>query len=299
MDGMDLLLIDGPNLAHRAHHATGDLRRSDGASSGAVFGFSSMLARVLDDHRPRHFVVAWEGVGSTAWRKERHAGYKAHRGAQPLGLSEQMADLDRLVGMFGGVSLGLGGAEADDVIATLVRQGVERAWQVGIVSTDKDMFSLLAPGVLLLRPARGGGMEFWKRPRFEQTYEIDPEQWRIRTALAGDSSDGIPGVKGIGEKTALRLIREYGSLDAVYEHISDIRPERCGRLLSEGRDSAYMSYEVARMLDDLPLDLDEMIHHAPRPDADAVIRYCELWELASLERRLDAVARLRIASSES
>lgn len=296
---MDLLLIDGPNLAHRAHHATGDLRRSDGAASGAVFGFSSMLARVLEDHSPSHFVVAWEGVGSTGWRKARHPGYKAHRGAQPLGLSEQMADLDRLVGMFGGISLGLGGAEADDVIATLVRQGVERAWQVGVVSTDKDMFSLLAPGVLLLRPARGGGMEFWKRPRFEQTYEITPEQWRVRTALAGDSSDGIPGVKGIGETIALRLIREYGSLDAIYEHMSEIRPERCGRLLDEGRDNAYMSYAVAGMLDELPLDIDEMIAHAPQADPAAVSSYAELWELSSLERRLATVARLRCDKSAS
>jgi DNA polymerase-1 len=296
---MDLLLIDGPNLAHRAHHATGGLSRSDGVPSGAVFGFTSMLARLLDDHRPRHFVVAWEGVQSTQWRKSMHPGYKAHRGAHPLELSEQMADLDRLVRLLGGVSLGLGGAEADDVIATLVRQGVERAWQVGVVSTDKDLFALLRPGVLLLRPAKGGGLEFWKRPRFEDKYEISPEQWRVRTALAGDNSDGIPGVKGVGEMTALRLIKEYGELDNIYAHIDDILPERCGRLLREGRDNAYMSYEVARMIDDLPLDLDELLAATSPADPVAVQEYAQRWELSSLTKLLASAARLSHTSNES
>jgi DNA polymerase-1 len=303
---MDLLLIDGPNLAYRAHFAHTKsnsatiLSTSDGTPSAAVFGFASMLARVLDDYRPRHFVVAWEGDQSTLWRKNLHSGYKAHRNAQPLELSDQLVALDVFVRLMGGVSLGMGGAEADDVLATLARQAVEKAWNVGVVSSDKDLYGLLKPGVKLLRPAPfGGGMETWDIKRFCDHYGIQPESWRVRTALAGDASDGIPGVKSIGEKTALKLIKQWGDLDYIYANLDNIHPPRCAQLLRDGRESAYMSYEVAKMLDDLPLQLDELLQQAPAPDEAAITAYVELWELKSLAARLSETARLRRISSSS
>lgn len=290
---MDLLLVDGPNLAYRAHYGARDLTRQDGTPSSAVYGFTGMLCRFIEDFNPRHLVVAWEGVGSTDWRKQAHPAYKAHRNAQPLELSQQLVELDMFVQMLGGVSFGMGGAEADDVIATLTRQGVERGWRIGVLSTDKDLYGLLRPGVQLLRPNNGGGFETWTSPRFIQHYGIDPGMWQVRTALAGDPSDGIPGVKSIGEKTALKLIQDWGDLDHIYANIDRIRPDRCARLLAEGKDSAYLSYKVAGMLDELPLQIDEMLKAAPEASYDAVRDYGVRWELASLGSKLESTVRLR------
>jgi DNA polymerase-1 len=288
---MDLLLIDGPNLAYRAHHALPHLTTEDGRPSAAIFGFASMLNRVIDDHRPRHVIVAWEGVGSTQWRRDRHPAYKAHRSAQPAELSEQLVEIDRFIRMMGATSIGLGGAEADDVLATLTRQAVERAWHVGVVSSDKDLYALLRPGVRLLRPTFSGGMEFWDMERFENHYGIKPTQWQVRTALAGDPSDGIPGVKSIGEKTALKLIKQWGDLDHIYANLANIHPPRCAKLHEEGRDSAYVSYEVAGMLDDLPIELDDLLAAEPVADPVMVAAYVDSWGLRSLASRLAETAR--------
>lgn len=294
---MDLLLVDGPNLAYRGMYATRDLTTKDGTPSSAIYGFSKMLCRFVQDFDPKHLVVAWEGDGSTQWRKAAEPLYKAHRPTQPLELTQQLVELDLFVQMLGGVSFGLGGAEADDVIATLTRQAVEKAWTIGVLSTDKDLFALLRPGVKLLRPTKGGGFETWTAPRFVEHYKIQPELWQVKTALAGDPSDGIKGVKSIGEKTALKLIQDWGDLDHIYANIDRIRPERCARLLAEDKESAYRSYKVAGMLDELPLQLDEMLAMARPADFDAASAYGVRWELSSLGNLFESTVRLRRSHS--
>lgn len=286
---IDQLFIDGPNIAYRSFHAMRDLATTDGRHSAALHGMASTLCRMIDDYQPKHLVVCWEGKGSRDSRVAIDSGYKAKRTSMPEELATQMGTLRKLVESVGAINVAMEGAEADDVIASLVHHTVKDGRTASVLSSDRDLFALLAPGIHLLRPIKAGGLETWDVARFERTHEMKPVQWTDKIALAGDPGDGIKGVKGIGEQTAVQLLKEWGNLDNIYAHLEDIAKPRTRTLLEAGRDDAYRSRQLAVMNEHLDLDLARIHALSRAADLDRVQRLCDHWELAKAKERLTRV----------
>jgi DNA polymerase-1 len=246
-----LFLIDASSNVYRAFYALPTLANARGVPTNATLGFVTMLQKVLRDHRPSAVAVVWDSPGPKR-RKELYSEYKAQRDATPEDLRAQLPYIRKIVDAFGLAQVEAPGEEADDVIATLARRAHEAGYEVTIVSTDKDLMQLVGPGVTLLdtmKDRRYGAAEV------EERFGVPPERMLDFRALTGDSSDNIPGVRGIGEKGAAALIREYGTLEALLAHASEIKAKRQREALVAGEESARLSRELSRLSDDLPLSL--------------------------------------------
>ncbi|MFQ5513795.1 MAG: DNA polymerase I [Myxococcota bacterium] len=277
-----VILIDASSSLYRAFFALPPLANSKGLPTGATLGFVTMLQKLLREERPDHVVVAWDGREATR-RKRLYPEYKATRDAMPEDLISQLPYLRRAVDGFRLVSLEYEGEEADDVIATLVRRLEPEGFEIGIVSSDRDLLQLVGPRVVLLdtmRDRRLGPEEVRKR------FGVPPERMLDYRALVGDSSDNIPGVRGIGEKGAARLISEYGSLDKLLAHAAEVTPRRVREALLAGAESARLSRELSRLRDDLPVDFSLEASRVGEPDREAL---CALFEELELRRLLDTL----------
>src|SRR3954466_8219428 len=218
----ELFLIDGNSLAYRAFFALPEsIATSTGFPTNAIFGFASMLVKLLTEYGSKPTVVVWDAGASG--RKEISQDYKATRTSRPSLLKEQWPHLHPLVEAFGYRNVKVDGYEADDVIATLTREGHERGIEVMVVTGDRDLFQLIEPGVKVMATSRGiTDTKVYDREAVIDRYGIPPELVPDFTGLKGDTSDNIPGVPGIGEKTASTLLQEYGDLEGVLANIENI-----------------------------------------------------------------------------
>ena len=251
----DLFLVDGNNLAYRAYFALPEeLATSEGMPTNALLGFTNMLFKLLTDYRPKGVAVAWDT--RPVERMEQHEGYKADR--QPMAdlLREQFPYFRPIVEAFGYRNLEFEGWEADDVIATLATRADQAGVKTTIVSTDRDAFQLVTENVTLMMTPRGvADVNVYTPERVEARLGITPDQIPDFIGLKGDSSDNIPGIPGIGDKTASQLIQQYGSLEGVIEHVEELTPAR-RKNISENAEQAKVSKELATMRRDLELDCD-------------------------------------------
>ncbi|MCY3834293.1 MAG: DNA polymerase I [Chloroflexi bacterium] len=250
-----LYLIDGHALAYRSYFALqhGGFTTSNGESTSAVYGFSRTLLDVYEHYQPKYLAVAFdEGLSA---REEIYPEYKATRESMPDDLRSQFDRIRQLVAAFNIPQLSMPNMEADDVLGTISRQAVEMGLDVHIATGDRDILQLLGPHVRVQLPQRGEEDKVWDVPAFRDKWGLEPSQLVDLKAMMGDSSDNIPGVAGVGEKSATKLLQEYGDLDRIYENLADISTRARNRL-TEGREMAYLSRELATIMRDLDIELD-------------------------------------------
>src|ERR671918_1447767 len=222
----ELFLVDGNNLAYRAFFALPEeLQTTEGQPTNALLGFTNMLFKLLSDYAPRGVAVAWDT--RPVHRTEISAEYKSERRPMPDLLREQFPHLRPIVEAFGYVNLEFEGWEADDVIATLATRADEEGIKTCVVSTDRDAFQLVSENVCLMMTPRGvADVNVYTPERVELRYGIRPDQVPDFIGLKGDTSDNIPGVPGIGDKTAGQLVAQYGSVEGVIAHAHELSPAR-------------------------------------------------------------------------
>ena len=284
-----LFLVDGNSLAYRAFYALPeDFSTSDGFPTGALFGFASMMMKLLQDYTPSGVIVCWDEKPTE--RLELHPGYKGSRKPTPELLKEQRPFFPELVEAFGYRNLSVIGREADDVIGTLTRIADEQAIATCIVSTDRDAFQLVSDLVCLMMNPRGMTEVLVYTPeRVAERLGVPHTAVPDLIGLKGDTSDDIPGVPGIGEKTAAELLDAYKTLEGVYEHIDEIKGPKRKQNLIEHRDEAFRSRELGTIVRDIPelADFDPgSVLDAP-PDRSKLAELFRKWEMHQLLRRLD------------
>lgn len=260
-----LLLVDGNSIINRAFYGQGrqgQLTAPDGTPTGAVYTFFSILLRFYEEFEPTHIAVAFDRKEPT-FRHERYAEYKAKREGMPEDLALQMPILKNCLDALNIFAIEQIGYEADDIIGTLANRCADQC-HVYILSGDRDDFQLLNENVSQIYPQTGGRMTLYTPEVLQEQHNLRPDQIVDFKALMGDSSDNIPGVKGIGEKTASKLLAEYDNLDALYQHADEIKGA-VGNKLRAGKDLAYLSQELARIDTnmDLKFDFDEMKIKSP------------------------------------
>ena len=284
--GAELFLVDGNNLAYRAFFALPEeLATSDGHPTNALLGFANMLFKLLSDYRPKGVAVAWDT--RPVHRVEIAETYKEGRKPMPDLLREQFPHFRPIVEAFGYSNLEFEGWEADDVIATVATRADEAGVKTCVVSTDRDAFQLCSGNIVLMMTPRGvADVQVYTPERVEARYGVRPDQVPDFIGLKGDTSDNIPGVPGIGDKTAGQLIAQYGSLEAVLEHAEEQSPARKKNLI-EFADQARDSKLLATMRRDLPLDVDPAGLVLSPPDRSTLKEIFRRFEFRALLGRVD------------
>jgi DNA polymerase-1 len=285
----ELFLIDGNSLAYRAFFALPEsIATSTGVPTNAIFGFASMLVKILTDYGPKATVVVWD-KGDTG-RRELYSEYKAQRTSRPNLLKEQWPAFEPLVDAFGYRNLAVEGYEADDVIASIV----ERAHRsdppvpVMVVTGDRDAYQLVGDGVRIMTTSRGiTDTRVYDRDGVVDRYGIPPELIPDFIGLKGDTSDNIPGVPGIGDKTAAELLQRFGSLEAVLDSVDEVSGAKRKQNLTEHADDARLSKQLATIKRDIPIELDLQSFVAHAPDRSRLREVFREYELREPLRRLE------------
>src|ERR671927_229628 len=296
----ELFLVDGNNLAYRAFFALPEeLATTEGFPTNALLGFTNMLFKLLSDYRPKGVAVAWDT--RAVHRHELSEDYKSERRPMPDLLAEQFPYFRPIVEAFGYRNLEFEGWEADDVIATLATRADDAGIKTTVVSTDRDAFQLVTENVALMMTPRGvSDVHVYTPDRVEARYGIRPDQIPDFIGLKGDTSDNIPGIPGIGDKTAGQLIAQYGSVDEVIAHADELSPAR-RKNITEFADQARLSKDLATMRRDLDIDCDpaDLVLHPPdRSQLREMFRKFEFRNLFARIDELDAAvpARERIVA---
>ena len=283
-----VMLVDGNSLAYRAFFALPeDMITASGQVTNAVYGFTMMLLTLLRDHRPDRVAVAFDRPEPT-FRHERVASYKANRRETPDTLRQQMGLVRQLVDTLQITAVEHAGVEADDVIATLATQARDRGDNVIVVTGDRDAYQLVEdPHVRVLYNKRGvSDYALYDEAGIEERTGVRPADYVAYAALRGDPSDNLPGVAGVGEKTAARLINAYGSIEELYQHVEDQTP-KLQENLGEAQDRVSMNLELMELLRDVPLEVGVEDLALGRPDAAEVK---ELFDFLEFRRFGDSVA---------
>ena len=300
----ELFLVDGNNLAYRAFFALPEeLATSEGFPTNALLGFTNMLFKLLSDYRPKGVAVAWDTrpVHRAAQAEAVDVVYKEGRRPMPDLLREQFPHFRPIVEAFGYRNLEFEGWEADDVIATLATRADEAGIRTCVVSTDRDAFQLVSENVCLMMTPRGvSDVNVYTPERVEARYGIRPDQIPDFIGLKGDTSDNIPGVPGIGDKTAGQLVAQYGSLEDVLEHVEELSPAR-KKNLTEFADQARAAKVLATMRRDLDIDADPAELVLAPPDRAQLRETFRQFEFRALLGRVDELdeavpARERISA---
>ena len=251
-----VMLVDGNSLVYRAFFAVPeDMTTASGQVTNAVYGFTRMLLTLLRDHQPDRVGVAFDRREPT-FRHERESSYKANREETPEALRQQMGIVRQLVDTLGIAAVDHVGVEADDVIATLATQARDQGENVIVVTGDRDAYQLVEdPHVRVLYNKRGvSDYALYDEAGMEERTGVKPSDYVAYAALRGDPSDNLPGVNGVGEKTAAKLINAYGSIDELYQHVADQTP-KLQENLDEAQDRVKLNLELMELLRDVPLDL--------------------------------------------
>jgi DNA polymerase-1 len=284
-----LLLIDGHALVFRAFFAMPALTNSRGEMTNAVYGFTSMLLKVLGEHRPSYAIAAFDPPGPT-FRHQEFAEYKAQRPSTPSELIRQMPWSREVVTAMNIPIVEVPGFEADDVIGTLARKGEEAGYDVLILTGDLDALQLVTPHVRVYATRRGiTDTVVYDVDKVFERYGFDPPKVVDFKALRGDASDNIPGVPGIGDKTAMSLVQEFGPLENILEAIPAMKEGRVKRALEEHRQQATLSKRMATIVTDLDVPLDIESARYLSYDRGRVIELFEELEFRSLVPRLPQV----------
>jgi DNA polymerase-1 len=289
-DGHDeLFLIDGNSLAYRAFFALPEsIATSTGFPTNTIFGFASMLVKLLTEYGPKPTIVVWD-AGSSG-RKEVSEDYKATRQSRPDLLKEQWPHLEPLVEAFGYRNVHVEGFEADDVIATIAARAREENVPVMVVTGDRDAFQIIDPESRVKVMATGRGItdtKVYDHQAVIDRYGIGPELIPDFYGLKGDTSDNIPGVPGIGDKTASELLQRFGSLEEVLDHIDDISGAKRKENLTEHADNARISKLLATIKMDVPVEVDPVAEAAAEPDRAKLRQVFREFELRSPLARLE------------
>jgi DNA polymerase I len=283
-----LIVLDALGLVYRAYYALigRPLRNAKGENTSAIYGFGNMALKLRREQHPDRWALAWDGPGPT-FRHTMFPGYKATRPPMPDELSSQLAPIEELARCLGLPLIEKPGMEADDVMATLARSGTEAGYDVVLVTGDKDMLQVVSDRVTVLSPQTRG--EDYLRIGADEVHRrwgVGPEHIRDVLALMGDTSDNIPGVPGVGEKTAVELMKQFGSLEALYQRIAEVKKPALRKKLEEHRDLAFLSRELATVRADLDLGLTlEDLPVAPIR-RDELVAFARRWGI----RRLEAIA---------
>src|SRR6478672_8775311 len=283
----ELFLIDGNSLAYRAFFALPEsIGTSDGRPTNAIYGLASMLVKIIDEHHPQGVVVAWDAGWSG--REKTYDLYKAQRKPRPDLLREQWPHLMPLVEAFGYTNVKVDGYEADDVIASLVKQAREAGIEVMVVTGDRDAYQLVDEGVRVMSTSRGiTETKIYDRAAVEERYGVPPELITDLMGLRGDTSDNIPGVPGIGEKTATQLLQQFGSLEKVLESVDEISGKKRKENLVEHADDARMSKQLATLQYEIETGVDLEAAMASEPDRGALRDFMREFELRAVLERLE------------
>lgn len=292
-----LVLIDGKSVFYRGYYAMGALSLSDGTPTGGVYGFAAIAMEIVSKLNPTKVVVAWDSKSSTSKRRAIYEDYKAGRVKPGEDFYTQIPLLEELIHDLGWNFVELPDYEADDIIGTLSKQADDAGdWETFIISSDLDMLQIVDSNTHMWRILKGfTNIEQIDIAEIEAKYGIKKSQFLDLKSLKGDSSDNIPGVPGIGEKTAAKLLNDYKDLDGIYAHLGDITGSTKTKL-EAGRDSAYMSRRLAKIMFDAPVSLATLpdFHF----DHDQVIAGLKKLEFNSLIRKLEKSSP-EISSDES
>ncbi len=286
-----LVLIDGKSVFYRGYYAMGALGLADGTPTGGVYGFAAIAMEIVSKLKPTKVVVAWDSRSSTSQRRKIYSEYKAGRVKPGEDFYAQIPLLEELVTALGWAFVEVEDYEADDIIGTLSLQADNDldadgkcAWETFIISSDLDMLQIVDENTRMLRILKGfSEIEEMNVAEVEAKYGILKSQFLDFKALKGDSSDNIPGVAGIGEKTAAGLLNQFGSLDGIYENLDKISSAGMRKKLIEGRDEAFMSRKLAKIMFDAPVTLAEIPDF--KFDAERITAGLKKLEFNSLIRK--------------
>ncbi|GLI37474.1 DNA polymerase I [Geobacter hydrogenophilus] len=282
-----LYLIDGSSYIYRAYYAIRHLSSPKGFPTNALYGFTQMLLKVIKDRRPDHIAVVFD-AGRTTFRTELYPDYKANRSAMPDDLVPQIAPIKEMVRAFNIPVLELAGYEADDIIGTIARECEERGMEAVVVTGDKDLMQIVSERVTLLDTMKEKASGI---PEVRERFGVGPEAVIDILGLAGDTSDNIPGVPGIGEKTAMKLIQEFSSLDALLERAGEVKG-KTGEKLREFADQARLSRQLATIVRDVPMAFDFDAFAASSPDNRRLAELFKEYGFTTLMKELTSEATL-------
>ncbi|NLK44463.1 MAG: DNA polymerase I [Tissierellia bacterium] len=270
MDKKSLMIIDGSSLIHRAFYALPLLSNKKGIYTNGIYGFLTMLYKVREDLNPNHICVVFDKKGPTFRHKE-YDQYKAHRAATPSELAQQFPIIREILKAMNVHFLELTGFEADDIAGTLTKKGEEFFDEIFLVTGDKDYLQLANDNTKVLITRKGiTELEEFDKNKVIEKYGISPKQMIELKGLMGDASDNIPGVPGIGEKTGLKLLKEYGSIENIYENIDNISGKKLKENLTENKHLAFLSRKLGEIFTEVPIDIDFQEFEVKDPNWDSL-----------------------------
>jgi DNA polymerase-1 len=281
-----LLIVDGHAYAYRAFHAIRSLRSPTGEPTNAIYGFIKMLTKMRTALKPSHLIVVWDG-GLSAERMAALPEYKAQRPEMPADLSVQMDEIVSYLNAAGITSYCQDGVEADDYIACVARLAAQAEIDVVIASSDKDFMQLVSPRIGLLNP-HDKTEKVWSAEQVRTKTGVDPRQIVDWLALIGDSVDNIPGVPGVGPKTAAELLNQFGSIAELYLHLDSVKSERLRTALTASADAVTRNVQLIRLKDELSCELvmDELAEKTV--SADALHELFSRWGFRTMLAELEA-----------
>lgn len=282
-----LAVIDGKSIFYRGYYAMPNLALPDGTPTGGVFGFASIAIELIKKIEPDYVAVAWDKPKTNIRkRREIYPEYKAGRKAAPDDFYAQVPILHELLEAFGWPFYELDDYEADDILGTFAKEATEKGIETYLLTSDLDALQLISPTTKVYAIKNGlSNLEEFDVSAFEKKYGIDVEQFLDYKSLIGDSSDNLPGVPGVGPKTATGLLQEYKTLDGIYANIDSIKPATAKKL-EAGKDLAYMTKQVGQIWCDAPVNLDWNVADVNDTDFSKVSDILKRLQFASLERRL-------------
>ena len=287
--GNEVLLVDGSALVYRSHFAfaRNPLRNSRGEVTSACFAFLNTFLPLLDQRRPGHVAVVFD-TGAPTFRHREYPEYKAHRPPMPDDLARQLPKIKELIRLLGVPLIEQDGVEADDVIGTLAVEAANAGAEVWVLTGDKDFFQIVTERIRLLCPrGRGEAVETVDRAGVKARFGVDPEQMVDLLALMGDSVDNVPGVPGVGEKTAAQLIAMYGSIDELYRSVDCVARPALREKIRANETSARLSRTLVTIRTDLPLDVHWNELRRASVDLERLVREMEELEFRVLRKRFE------------
>ena len=288
-----LLIVDGHAYAYRAFHAISDLRSPAGQPTNAIYGFVKMLGKMRVAIEPTHLIVVWDG-GLSAERTAVLPEYKAQRPPMPDDLRPQLDEMAGYLKAAGVASFCRAGVEADDYIACLARQATEAGMAVVIASSDKDFMQLVSARVGLLNPGDKSGM-VWTDEQVRAKAGVEPSQIVDWLSLTGDSVDNIPGVPGVGPKTAAEWLKQFGSVAALFERLDEVKSEKLRTALRAAAAAVRRNRELVRLRDDLACDFSPAALAGKPADSGRLRELYGRWGFKGMLAALEETARERQA----
>lgn len=282
-----LAVIDGKSVFYRGYYSMPGLSLSDGTPTGGVYGFTSLAIELIKKLKPDYVAVAWDKKGTNIRkRRELYPEYKAGRKKAPDDFYAQIPILYELLEAFGWPLYEIDDYEADDIMGAFAKQAEAKGIETCLLTSDLDALQLISPMTKVYAIKNGlSNLEEFHEEHFEEKYGIKVDQFLDLKSLAGDSSDNMPGVPGIGQKTAIKLLQEYKTLDSIYENIDFIKPTIAKKLM-DGKKSAYLTKELARIWIEAPVELDWGVADVNDTDLDKVAEILKRLEFSSLIKRL-------------